>query len=410
MRSSKKTIKDYCRVVSNNDGDRFVGIKIDSDNIEVCFPIGYHLPDTETEIRADINNLIRTLSEFSPKKSSEIHSSGSNADDVLDFPIDAYLEVIRYYLEHHSYYKDKEPRFLVSDRGKTDWAKTIKRQKPLFQQNGSPVYIERVIRFNSPRENQYITEIHKYCVYESFQKIGWLFTQYVPEKSAYKIDHKRAVIELKSKISQTNDDKTRKLFSSMIAMLSYVDKNTDTKQAYFGTDSFEYIWEKVIDRVFGIPDKTEYFPRAKWHISGSSDRIFDALYPDTIMKSGSKIYVLDAKYYRFGITNNIMHLPEGSSIHKQITYGEYINSNDKFIDKKTGEHPIVFNAFILPFDAQSKNENVIKKFGEATGEWRVHNNTYDTVHGILIDTRYLLKNYTGNNAQKVNALASIIER
>ena len=34
-------IKEHCHINSNEDGDRFVGIKADSDNAMVYFPIGY---------------------------------------------------------------------------------------------------------------------------------------------------------------------------------------------------------------------------------------------------------------------------------------------------------------------------------------------------------------------------------
>lgn len=34
-------ITKHCHVNTNEDGDRFVGIKADSDNVMVYFPIGY---------------------------------------------------------------------------------------------------------------------------------------------------------------------------------------------------------------------------------------------------------------------------------------------------------------------------------------------------------------------------------
>ena len=43
-------IKKHCRVNTNEDGDRFVGIKADSKNAMVYFPIGYQLPETDNEI------------------------------------------------------------------------------------------------------------------------------------------------------------------------------------------------------------------------------------------------------------------------------------------------------------------------------------------------------------------------
>ena len=57
-------IRNRCHVNSNEDGDRFVGVKADSDKAMVYFPIGYQLPETDQEIRTDIKHLIQVLSEF----------------------------------------------------------------------------------------------------------------------------------------------------------------------------------------------------------------------------------------------------------------------------------------------------------------------------------------------------------
>ena len=112
----------------------------------------------------------------------------------------------------------------------------------------------------------------------------------------------------------THNDKDKVLFQSMIAMIEYLDEQTNDKQFYFGTDRFEYVWEKLIDTVFCIPDKTDYFLRTKWTLRHGDQRNNYALEPDTIMLHGDKIYVLDAKYYRYGITGQPKHLPESTSI------------------------------------------------------------------------------------------------
>ena len=79
-----------------------------------------------------------------------------------------YLNVINYYLDHNgTYYCETERTFKVDSRGKTDWSRTIKTQKPLLQGN-SPIYLKQVVRVQTPNLNRLITRIHKYCVYESF--------------------------------------------------------------------------------------------------------------------------------------------------------------------------------------------------------------------------------------------------
>jgi hypothetical protein len=414
MENDTKLLKNKCHVDTNEDGDRFVGLKADSDNVMVYFPMGYHLPNTEQERRRDILHLISVLSEFTSKTDRVLHMKKFEAPQSVDFPINAYMEVINYFLEQNSYYTEKEPIYKTSDRGNTDWARTIRQQKPLLQANNSPVYLKQTVRESSPNNNKLITQIHKYCVYESFHQLGWLFTPYLPPKPDFPVspaDVKRFLIELNDRLAKTNNDRSKRLFSSMIAMLRCIDENTQDRQFYFGTDSFEYVWEKLIDRVFGIRNKEDYFPKATWKVKYGDKKEFTALFPDTIMINNNKIYVLDAKYYRYGQKGIPKYLPEGKSIHKQITYGEYIHTNDKFKDD-SGKHPIVYNAFLMPYNAKSNDfgiQGVFENCGEAVGEWKGQNKIYEHVQGILVDINYLMNHYTGNHTKKIMKLAESIE-
>ena len=55
------------------------------------------------------------------------------------------------------------------------------------------------------------------------------------------------------------------------------------------------------------------------------------LEPDTTMLHDNKIYVIDAKFYKFGVSGNPGDSPESSSINKQITYGEYIATHEQTV-------------------------------------------------------------------------------
>src|SRR3712207_9167597 len=87
-------ISKHCLVNTNEDGDRFVGIKADSDNAMVYFPIGYQLPETDAEIRTDIKHLIQVLCEFTTKKDKLLALNKFAAPQTVDFPINAYKGVI----------------------------------------------------------------------------------------------------------------------------------------------------------------------------------------------------------------------------------------------------------------------------------------------------------------------------
>ena len=60
----------YYQVNSNAEGDRFVGIKADTERITVYFPLGYRMPNDEDEnqLREDARTLFTILSEFMKKE------------------------------------------------------------------------------------------------------------------------------------------------------------------------------------------------------------------------------------------------------------------------------------------------------------------------------------------------------
>lgn len=157
--------------------------------------------------------------------------------------------------------------------------------------------------------------------------------------------------------------------------------------------------------------KYKFFPRTRWYLKGKVKENY-ALEPDSIMLHNGKIYVLDAKYYRYGITGNPMHLPESSSINKQITYGEYIYTQEKF-KREYGDDVPVYNAFLMPYNS-AKNvfgfDSIYGNIGEAKGDWKVGDHNYERVQGIVVDIRYLMYHYTGNHKSKILQLADTIEQ
>ena len=135
-------IKKHCHINTNEDGDRFVGIKADSDNAMVYFPIGYELPETDAEIRTDIKHLIQVLSEFTTKDDRLLAINKFAAPQTVDFPINAYKSVIEYYFSiGGTYYVEKEQVYITAPTGKQDWARTARKQMPLVQSRNGVSYL-----------------------------------------------------------------------------------------------------------------------------------------------------------------------------------------------------------------------------------------------------------------------------
>lgn len=403
-------IKDHCHVNSNEDGDRFVGIKADTDNAMVYFPIGYDLPESDNDIRTDIKHLIQVLSEFTTKDDRLLAINKFAAPQTVDFPINAFQSVIDYYFSiGGNYYIEKEQIYTTATTGKQNWARTARKHMPLVQNVdgvSSFVFTEYEVRSSTPNDRKEITQINRFCVYEAFKRLGWLYVPYMPEKPGPHPDVKTSIQIVQGKLAFTNDDKKKELFRGMKDMLEYLDEQTSDKQFYFGTDDFDHVWEKLVDRAFGERDKEKYFPKSRWLLDYGKYKEKHPLMPDTIMIYNDKFYVLDAKCYKYGRTGIPDHLPNGSSINKQITYGEYL---EKYKGVNTDS---LFNAFIMPYNMNDnffKLDTFVGNIGEAVGDWRFNQKYYERIQGIVMDTRHLMYHYSGKPAKEKVMLAECIE-
>lgn len=394
------SIRDKCKVNTNKDADTFVGIMCDDGDISIHFPLGYHISSDEKELRKDILLLVNTI-ESTLGHTESILLDNSEECNQTGFPIQAYLKVIYDYYER-GYYREREVEYNVSQRGKINWARTIKTQRAVLQDDEA-YYLNFVTKRNSVNENELIALIHEFCVYESFSKIGWLFTGGMPRKPQIKRNNKLFFTVLADKLSRTFNDKNKALFTSMITIIRNMQDEAAATNYRYGTYRFEYVWEALIDRVYGIEGKDAYFPKTTWRVNGKR---YDnaSLEPDSIMIRGNDIYVLDAKYYKYGASKMLWDLPESTSINKQITYGEYI-ANNKTANGK------VFNAFLMPFDANSDiwKTGTIYAIGEASGDWRDNTKLYEHIQGIMIDVKYLMQITVKEDTSEINRLATCIE-
>ena len=121
--------------------------------------------------------------------------------------------------------------------------------------------------------------------------------------------------------------------------------------------------------------------------------------PDTIFINDNNFYILDSKYYKYGVTGFNKDLPGTDSIQKQVTYGEFVNINFN-LDK---QYSNIYNAFIIPYN---KEENIfntneqVHYCGYAKCNWEL-NNIFDkkflNIAVILLDTKTIIDAYFETN-------------
>ncbi len=426
MKTKRPSLSEIC-VYGGKQEDEFVGIRYVDGNLKVYFPYGYSRPaNAEKEYRRDILNLVSVLSAYSREGKGADKNCQLNEDEV-QFPIHAYLHVFNYFLRF-GYYVENESVYKKSSSGKIDWTRTIKKMRPRIAgeyPNESVVYLDFITRKPCTDENEMITQIHRYCVYECYEKIGSLFGFAQPEKPEIAFNEKIFLSVLRSRISRTFNEKHLTLFRNMLDIVRYLGKRSDNRKAFFGTTDFEYVWEGLIDSVFGIDakEKGKYYPHCSWMIwKGEASEIRDekrtALRPDTIMLLNDDIFILDAKYYQYGEDGidkkwmrNSRNLPGTGSIVKQIAYAEFIMARQK----ESPEYPRgkVFNAFIMPYASCKEGlENyALENVGYACCDWCCNDEEKPSnkIYGILLDVRALMYRHPKKSGSDIAELAKTIE-
>jgi hypothetical protein len=245
--------------------------------------------------------------------------------------------------------------------------------------------------------------------HESFKNLGWLYGDYTPKKPTIKLNRNLFINLVSKKINLMNNDRDRLLFKKILSILLSINESNSKSTSTFGTYQFEYVWQNLINYVFGVENKDIYLPRGRWFQKYGTVKksISSALEPDTIMLENNDIYVLDAKFYKYGIRNHkdAYYLPKSSDISKQITYGQFVNKN--FGSKINN----IYNAFLLPYNKLDNDFNLSDNYlyiGYATGDWITKPESFELIHTILIDLKYIMMAALKRSNKERNYLSSTI--
>lgn len=331
----------------------------------------------------------------------------------------------------NGYYSKKETVYKKNCGGKISWSKTIKQSRPQIIDDQA-FYFDFISQKNSYSENKLIAKIHKFCVYECFSKLGFLFTNFMPQKNEIKLNKPLFISAIRKAASETFNENTLLLFKNMIDVLNFLDSSNGEKNFIYGTENFHHIWESLVDSAFGEIDKEKFYPKVYWKLFDEKGKLGNAydfpgdekrnsLRPDTIMiqnrgKEGQKIFVLDSKYYRYGVTGIKNHLPSSESIVKQLAYTEYVEKEESKIPKDVKQNLTensIFNAFIMPFESDDGNPKM-KNVGFASADFVLPQSATETkkswhkIYGILLDTKTLMKNHAKSD-KNIEELARVFE-
>ena len=437
---NKRSLKDCCVYFDNNrtddtdDGevDKFVGLKYINNELKIYFPVGYKQDPNEDDkaIRKNILNLVSVLSSFSEKYGMLTAADILSSSKDVQFPIHAYLFIISDFL-NRGYYTKKESQYRKDISGKINWSRTIKHIRPQIC-NEDAVYFNFITRHTDYNQSQLISQIHRYCVHECFTKIGCLFSSFVPQKPAIKFNKTLFTAIVRNEAANTFNENNLLLFKNMIDVINYLDDSNENENYIFGTHYFQYIWEALVDSVYGESDKDNYYPKVYWKLNSKEafdpfNSKYNSLRPDTIMitqrgKPEQRIFVLDSKYYRYKTC-----LPGSESVVKQFAYAQYIdkqcspkeNTTCRISEdiRKNVTSQNIYNAFIMPAEY-----NAPQNIGYVSADYILlpadekskpadekPEHSYDKIYGILLDVKALMFNHIPHDKKAIDTLAAVID-
>ena len=464
-------LNEICSCESKaNSETEFVGIRCEKSKEDgaletsIIFPLGYFKDDStlrelpEEELRECVVNLFTVLSD--PSLQEQIHQDSSistfaEQHGESEFPMVSYLNVIRNFLDF-GYLDEKEILYKKGANGKISWGRTIKAVQPVITEDAQNlVYLDFIARKVSYNEDTLITQVHKFCVHDALVKLGFLFGIEPSEEPLLDFDYDLFCNAIHSKLAKTFNDRDLRLLADLARIVEYLagHKTEDGKTAddfYFGVSKFAPVWEAMVDRIFGrLPQgvaKDKFNPHLKFVVEGSrngdgfnyqdednkDEKHRSTLRPDTIMikeipdQVGDDrigVYILDSKYYKYGLTKSPAHLSGAESVCKQMAYAEYVETRLKEIPAFAGmtSHG-VYNAFIMPYCADAGKWDEIaavatlprndvyamKRTGYIYGDWKDRSKPYHKIHCILLDMKSVMRNYANNLAAQ-DELAELIK-
>lgn len=395
--SPVECLRDFCLTNQIAKGDSFVGVRVRKQNIEVIFPTGFTLSQDNVDVRRDILSLLSAIESYSSNDGSRFLATEQHHRDAENMPLSSHFELINHFIADPRLFIPTTTSLSRSGRGRVDWQRTIRLIPRLLSSNGVPVHHEFVTRQTTLDADSLITQIHHYCLWISFNLFGWLFTSFVPSKPVISFDRFRFLRCIQSHLDSTFNDQAKRILLCLRAVVLTYDENLRQGDFEFGTYRFEYVWEGMIDSIFGVAGKDKYFPRTSWRIHGKDSYQPARLKPDTIMVHDESVYVLDAKYYRYGLTRVVNDLPGSSDVSKQVVYGQHAAS---IVTSKD-----VYNGFLLPGAVEGDAIVNAENIGMVFPEWVENPRSFEVVQGIIVDTKSLLHLNRAPNSRVKSLLA-----
>lgn len=376
--------KDDIELENLIDIDKYVGVK----NIYSFKYVGIILveqiylfiyPKYINNIENDVNNkynkfmqIIEVIKKYNSKK-QEQNIIGD--EDNINFNLLSFtIELIQNYYENGLY---KNTMSIIEENGLGNilWEKTIDEQNAYFS-NSTPIYLDFFTEKSITDEEDIFRRLHRCILSRCCEKIEGILDilkiDIINISSEYLIDFgSKDYLQyiINQEINRQYITQNQYLLKMMLIYLNQEDFNQNKDEiSFFGTNSFNLVWEDVCSTVMGNcldmsikqlklkPYKNlteqsllkDIIIKPKFVEKNSNKQTYSkkTLIPDLIVLKENKLLIYDAKYYNIQFKNgNFINNFGVNDISKQylyeLAYKEFANYNNLEIEQ---------NVFLVPTD------------------------------------------------------------
>ena len=240
----------------------------------------------------------------------------SNIENTAISELDLVFSLLRFYQENRELIIFTQKENEKQHFKKTNWAKTIRRQNPILQDN-TPIYTETNQRNRQNNSEDELLAIFFTVLYRFKTQYGFSISleNTVVEPAKADFDRK-ALRSLKNIRHNYFTDKFKKL---LLLLLSYFEKRSsgnakESKEEFILCSNYNIVFEDMIDKL--LSDKGSHIDKMKNQEDG---KIVDHIFEYTsFFNPDSIFYIGDAKYYKETTKFS------SNSIYKQHTYAKNI--------------------------------------------------------------------------------------
>jgi len=197
-----------------------------------------------------------------------------------------------------------------SEKGRTNWSRTVNREFPVFTSDNVPTYFDLHKYPVSIYQDDLISSIHCEIILDILKKFHWLDERFnfvskdqLSEKKLFnELDVDQKISLLNQRLHSTFVSLEIRTLQLLIRYLEMIHES-GSKNIVIGIRKFHYVWEFLLRNIFHDVDEkiNSLLPVPKYQFLGPTDfseaSNQKGMRLDVFIKSENSCWVIDSKYY-----------------------------------------------------------------------------------------------------------------